>query len=72
MKLEFSLLIFETYSNIKLHGNPYSGSRVVPRGRADGRADRRTDMIKLILINDQLDAKFLFLYVYFRSLLVSS
>jgi len=29
MKLEFSLQIFEKFSNIKFHGNPSSGSRVV-------------------------------------------
>jgi len=42
MKLEFSRQIFEKYSNIKFHENPYSGSRVV-------RADGRTDMTKLIV-----------------------
>jgi len=35
MKLEFSVQIFETYSNIKFHENPFSGSRIVPRGRTD-------------------------------------
>jgi hypothetical protein len=34
MKLEFSRQIFEKYSNIKLHENPSSGSRVVACGRA--------------------------------------
>ena len=36
MKLEFSQQLFEKYSNIKLHENPSSGSRVVPCGRTDG------------------------------------
>jgi hypothetical protein len=41
MKLEFSLQIFEKYSNTKIHKNPSIGSRVVPCGR--------TDMTKLIV-----------------------
>jgi hypothetical protein len=41
-KLEFSRHIFEKYSNIKLHENPYSGGRIV-------HADGRTDMKKLIV-----------------------
>jgi hypothetical protein len=44
MKLEFSLQIFEKFSNIKFHENPSIGSRVVPCGRTDGQAD----MTKLI------------------------
>jgi len=40
MKVEFSRQIFQKYSNIKLHENPSSGSRVVPRGWAD--TDRQT------------------------------
>ena len=36
MKLEFFRQIFEKYSNIKFHENPYSGSRVVACGRTDG------------------------------------
>ena len=35
MKLEFSIQILEKYSNIKFNKNPFSGSRVVPCGRAD-------------------------------------
>jgi len=35
MKPEFSQQIFGKYSNIKLHENPSSGSRVVPYGRTD-------------------------------------
>ena len=35
MKLEFSRQIFEKYSNIKFHENPFIGSRVVPCGRTD-------------------------------------
>jgi len=45
MKLEFSRKIFEKSSNIKFHGKPSSGSRVVPCGLTDG----RTDMTKLIV-----------------------
>ena len=45
MKLEFSQQIFQIYSDIKFNENPSSGSRVVPRGRTDG----RTDMTKLIV-----------------------
>jgi len=36
MKLEFSRRVFERYSNIKFHENPYSGGRVVPCGQTDG------------------------------------
>ena len=39
MKLEFPQQIFEKYSNIKFHGNPSSGSRVVPCGRPYREAD---------------------------------
>ena len=35
IKLEFSIQIFEKYSNIKLHENPSSGSRHGPCGQAD-------------------------------------
>jgi hypothetical protein len=35
--------IFERYSNIKFHENPYSGGRVVPCWQRDGRTDRQTD-----------------------------
>jgi hypothetical protein len=35
IKLEFSPLIFEKYSNIEFHENPSNRSRVVPSGRAD-------------------------------------
>jgi len=38
MKLEFSIQIFEKHSNIKLHENLSSGSRV-PCGRTDGQMD---------------------------------
>jgi len=38
MKLEF-LDSFEKYSNIKLHENPSSGSRVDPYGRTHRRAE---------------------------------
>ena len=39
MKLEFSRQIFEKYSNIKFHGNPFSETRVVQC--------RQTDVTKL-------------------------
>ena len=48
MKLEHSRQIFEKYSSIKFHENPFSGSRVVPSGRRDGRIDRNTDTRKAI------------------------
>ena len=35
MKLEYSLRVFERYSNTKFHENSSSGSRVVPCGRTD-------------------------------------
>ena len=35
MKLEFVRQIFEKYSDIKFHENPFSGSRVVPYGQTD-------------------------------------
>jgi hypothetical protein len=35
MKLEITWRMFEKYSNTKFHENPFSGSRVVPCGRAD-------------------------------------
>jgi len=41
MKLEFSRLIFEKFSNMKFHENPSNGDRVVLCGR--------TDMTKLIV-----------------------
>jgi len=39
MKLEFFGQIFEKYSNIKFSESPFSGSRVFPCGRTDGRRD---------------------------------
>ena len=44
MKTEFSRQILEKYSSKKFHENPFSGSRVVPRGETDG----LTGMTKLI------------------------
>jgi len=35
MKFEFSVLVFEKFSNIKFHENPSGGSRVVQCGRTD-------------------------------------
>jgi len=40
IKFEFSQQIFEKYSNIKFHDNPFSGSRVFPCGQTDGRTWR--------------------------------
>ena len=40
MGLENSRQIFEKYSNIKFHENPYSGSRVISYGLADGAENR--------------------------------
>jgi hypothetical protein len=36
MKLEFSVQIFEKYSNNQFYENPSSGCRVVPSGQKDG------------------------------------
>jgi len=47
MKFEFSLQIFEKYSNIKIHENPSSGRQVI--SQKDGRVDRHTHMMKLII-----------------------
>ena len=44
IKLEFSVQIFEKFSNIKCHENQCSGSRVVPRGQTDV----ETDATKLV------------------------
>jgi len=49
MKIEYSLRSLKKYSKIKFRENPSSGSRVVPCGRAGGRAGGRTDMTKLIV-----------------------
>jgi hypothetical protein len=38
-KFKFSPEMLEKYSNAKFHENPFSGSRVVPRGQKDGRRD---------------------------------
>jgi hypothetical protein len=43
MELEFSRQICEKYSNMKFNENPYSGSRVVPRGRINGWIDGQID-----------------------------
>jgi hypothetical protein len=44
-KLEFSWQSFEKYTNLKLHENPSSGSRVLTCGQTDG----QTDITKLIV-----------------------
>jgi hypothetical protein len=48
--VEFSRQIFAKYSNVRGHENPCSGSRVAPRGHADGWMDGQTDMTKLIVV----------------------
>jgi hypothetical protein len=45
MKLPFFQQTFEKYLGIKFYENPSSGNRVVPCGRAD----RQTDVTKLIV-----------------------
>jgi hypothetical protein len=57
MKQEVSRQIFEKYSDIKIHGNLSSGSRVVPWGRKDGQMDRRT------YIHDEAKSSFSQFYV---------
>jgi hypothetical protein len=42
MRLEFSRAMFWKYSSIKFHGNPSSGSRVVPCGRTDRHDEANT------------------------------
>jgi hypothetical protein len=39
MKLEFSEQIFEKYSNIKFHENPFSGSQVITCRQMDRQTD---------------------------------
>ena len=39
IKFDYSRHIFEKYSNTTFHGNPFSGSLVVLRGRIDERTD---------------------------------
>jgi hypothetical protein len=48
MELEFSLEIFEKYSNIKFHENTSSRNRVLC-GRREIRTDSQTVMTKLIV-----------------------
>ena len=49
MKFEFSREIFEKFSSIKFHENPFSGIRTVPCGRTDGQINRQTDTRKAIV-----------------------
>jgi hypothetical protein len=44
MKLELSQEILEKYSNIKFHGNPFSGSRHVSWGQTNGETDRHDEV----------------------------
>jgi hypothetical protein len=46
MKLEFSREIFEKVSNIKIHKNPSSGSRVVPCGQTDGHDEANSRLLQ--------------------------
>jgi len=66
MKFEFSQQIFE---NVKSHENPSSGNRVVSCGqrdrRMDGQADRQTDRLDELWVNDQLDAQLRYIDVYY-------
>jgi hypothetical protein len=50
VKQEFSRQNFEKYSNIKFHENLFSGSRVYPCGRTDGRTDRHDEANSPFLI----------------------
>ena len=43
MKLEFSGRIFEKFSNIKFHENPFSESGVIACGRKARQADKHYD-----------------------------
>jgi len=43
MKLKTSQQIFEKYSNIKFHEDPFSGSWIVPCGQMDRRTYGQTD-----------------------------
>jgi hypothetical protein len=47
MKLEFSWLVLDEYSNIRFHENPPNGSRFVPCGQTDRETEGQTDMTKL-------------------------
>jgi len=50
MKRDFCLEVsVEKYSNIKFHENSSSRSLVIPGGRKDGRTDRQTDMMMLVV-----------------------
>jgi len=49
MNLEFPRHIFEKYSNIKIHENPPSKSRVVSCEMMEKRSQRRTHMTVLLL-----------------------
>jgi len=44
MELDFSVQIFEKYTNIKFNEQLYGESRVVPRGRAGGRKDKHDEV----------------------------
>jgi len=49
VKVEFSQRIFRKYSNIKVHENPSSESRVVASGWTDGHTYKEAGMTKLIV-----------------------
>jgi len=44
MDIDLSGKIFEKYSNIKIHANPSSGSRVVPCRRTDRQIERHEEV----------------------------
>ena len=50
MKIWFSRHVLKEVSNIKVHQNPFSGSRVIPCGQTNRQKDGRTDMTKLKVV----------------------
>ena len=50
--LNFLDRFFDKYSNIKFHENPFSGSRVIPRGRTDRRNEAITVAFRKIAKSD--------------------
>jgi hypothetical protein len=47
-KIWISWIYFETYSNTKIHANPYSGSRVVPCGQTDSYDGTNIDFFAIL------------------------
>jgi hypothetical protein len=68
MRLEFSLPIFEKYSNISFNENPSSKNGAVPSKLAERRTDRQTVMTKLWSLFAMLPTrriKLIISYVFF-------